>query len=164
MHHFGNQDYVVVSFSLYYLSSHFLLLSLFLFAQIRISWQKTCYHLSWGTVGNICFRQVSVTCFISHSKIRHPNVTKVKFHSAGKSPLLCSNHWWEHMASKIAGSWIFAVAQILRRFEYLLKSSSDGHANLLYVCYASLGKTFKGKLKPRAIPFQFCTVQTLIIP
>ena len=104
-----------------------------------------------------------VTCFISHSKIRHPNVTTVKFHSAGKSPLLCSNHWSERMASKIAGSWIFVVAQVLRRFEYLLKSPSDGHANLLYVCYASLGKTLKGKLKPRAIPFQLCTVQTLMI-
>lgn len=51
------------------------------FSQIQ-SWQKTilCYHLSWGTAGNICFPQVSATCFISHSKIKPPKITKVKFH------------------------------------------------------------------------------------
>ena len=36
------------------------------------------------------------------------------------------------MDLKIAGSWIFVVAQVLHRFEHLLKSSSDGHISFLY--------------------------------
>ena len=35
--------------------------------------------------------------------------------------------------------WIFVVAQVLHRFEHLLKSSSDGHGSFLYVSYASSG-------------------------
>ena len=33
------------------------------------------------------------------------------------------------MDLKIAGSWIFVVAQALHRFKHLLKSSSDGHVS-----------------------------------
>ena len=43
------------------------------------------------------------------------------------------------MDLKIAGSWIFVVAQVLHRFEHLLKRSSDVHVSLLYVSYASSG-------------------------
>ena len=35
----------------------------------------------------------------------------------------------KYMDLKIAGSWIFVVAQALHRFEHLLKSSSDGHVS-----------------------------------
>ena len=38
-----------------------------------------------------------------------------------------------YMGLKIAGSWIFVVAQVLHRFEHLLKSSSDGHVSFLNV-------------------------------